>query len=127
MAKTLADKTVDINGKQVGPASTIRMTIKTAVWIIATVFSLVMGILTYSYFDLKGKYGDFVKSVDTKVETMQGDVSNIRLGQEGIRGDIKLILYRLDKETANPSNRPVQDPVLPPEIQNVVIDPDTIQ
>jgi len=126
MPKDLADKTVDINGKQVGPSSTIKMTVKTAIWIIGTVFSLVMGILTYSYFDLKGKYGDFVNSVDEKVETMQDDVSNIRIGQEGIRGDIKLILYRLDKETANPSNRPVQNPVLPPVIENVVAESDTI-
>jgi len=121
MPDDVQDKNVEVNGRKIGANSIIRMNVKTAVWLIGIVFTIVMGILTYSYFDLKGDYGDFVDSVNKSVETMKSDVTTIRVGQEGIKGDIKLILYRLDSEnTVTPTTQPVTQPVLPPSVSNVV-------
>ena len=53
MPNKLSEKEIQINGKVIGFNSIIKLNIKTAFWIISTIFSLVMFILTYSYFDLK--------------------------------------------------------------------------
>lgn len=127
MSEEIRDKNIEVNGKKIGANSIIRLNVKTAIWIIATIFVLVMSILTYSYFDLKSDYSDFVTSVNDKVGYIKTDVGNIRLGQESIKGDIKLILYRLDNTNKKyPTNQPISKPILPPAVSNVS-DIDTIQ
>ncbi len=78
-----------------------------------------MLILTYSYFDLKKdiktEHKEFVKSVDDKVTKIQEDVNNIRIGQESIKGDIKVILDRQTRSTPF-----YVQPSIPPIIPNVV-------
>lgn len=121
MAKKVDDKNVEVNGRVIGANSVIRLNVKTAVWIIGIIFTVVMSILSYSYFDLKKKNAEFVNSVDQKIDEVKEDVTTIRLGQEAIKGDIKLILDRQNRD--NPVNTtayvPVQ-PVVPPTIPNVV-------
>lgn len=136
MAKVLKDKEIDINGKVIGGESLIRLNVKTAIWIIGAIFSIVMSILTWSYFDLKKDVAaseaaamenrkEFVEKVDESVDKMEGDIQTIRIDQATIKGDIKLILDRQTRDNpvrVNP-NIPVST-VAPP----VTLNPsDTIQ
>jgi hypothetical protein len=118
--ETIPEKNVELNGKTFGVNTTIKLSVKTALWLITGVFSLMMIILTYSYFDLKNdvnkKQEDFTNSVNEKVEKIQTDVTNIRLGQEGIKGDIKLILDRQNRDTPIPSTGNYVKPITPPAL-----------
>ena len=75
---------------------------------------------------IKTDFKEFVESVDEKVDEMGTDITNIRIGNEGIKGDIKLILDRQDRDNpVQPSNTMVQ-PTIPPPMTNTVTPPDTI-
>ena len=129
--KPVPDKNVNVNGTVIGASSTVKMSVKTTLWILGAIVGVVMTILTYSYFDLKKDYKtdfkEFVESVDEKVDDMGTDITNIRIGNEGIKGDIKLILDRQNRDNpVQPSNTMVQ-PTIPPSMTNTVIEPDTIQ
>jgi len=121
------DKNVEIDGKTVGGESLIKLNVKTALWIIGAVVSAVMTILTWSYFDLKADWKasqqeilnarkEFIEKVDDKVDNMDKDIQSIRIDQATIKGDIKLILDRQNRDNPvriNP-NISVQ-PTLPPD------------
>lgn len=123
----LKDKQLEVNGKVIGGESLIKMNVKTAVWIIAGIFSIVMSILTYSYFDLKKDVAtaeaeankaqtEFIEKVDEFLEKVDSDVQTIRIDQATIKGDIKLILDRQTRDNpVKTTNVPVQ-PSLPPVI-----------
>ena len=125
------DRNIDVNGNVIGASTTVKMSVKTTLWILGAIVGVVMTILSYSYFDLKKDYKsdfkDFVESVDGKVDAMQTDITNIRIGNEGIKGDIKLILDRQSRDNpVQPTNATVQ-PTVPPPMTNIVTEPDTIQ
>lgn len=107
-----------------GANSTVKLSIKTAFWLLSIIFGLVLSILTYSYYDLKSsvdaKHIEFVNSVNVKVEKIQTDVTNIMLGQESIRGDIKLILDRQSRDVVQQPQptRIYMKPTIPPSISN---------
>ncbi|HUT80598.1 MAG TPA: hypothetical protein VMZ29_05275 [Candidatus Bathyarchaeia archaeon] len=109
MPESIPDKNVQVDGKVIGANSVIKMTAKTAIWIISGIVGIVMTILTWSYFDLRSevrsanseaqqKRDEFVHSVDEKVEKMNDDIQTIRLDQRDIKGDIKLILDRQTRD-----------------------------
>ncbi len=124
MAERIPESNVEIEGHLFGANSIVSLSIKTAVWLLTAIFGLVMGILTYSYFELKGdvnnKHNEFVKSVDEKVIKVQNDVTNIRLGQEEMKGDIKLILDRQIREPIKRSANSYVPSNIPPKVPNVV-------
>jgi len=120
MAKTIPEKNIDINGEVVGANSTIKLSVKTAIWIIGVVVGLVMSILTYAYFDLKkdikASQENFVKNVDENVESMRNDIQDIRVDVATVKGDIKLILDRQTRDNPIKSNPNVSvESITPPE------------
>jgi hypothetical protein len=131
MAKQLKDKEVEINGKVVGGESLIRLNVKTAIWIIGAIFSAVLTVLSWSYFDLKAEVKadsaakeqaqqEFIEKVDEKLEKVDGDVQTIRIDQATIKGDIRLILDRQNRDNpvrANP-NVSVESATPPPTTEN---------
>ena len=123
------DKNVAVNGTIIGASSTVKMSVKTTLWILGAIVGVVMTILTYSYFDLKKDYKndfkEFVESVDGKVDAMGTDITNIRIGNASIKGDIKLILDRQSRDNpVKPTNTAVQ-PTIPPPMTTTVTQPDT--
>ena len=64
----IAEENIEVEGKVIGTGSTIKLSVKTAIWIISSIFTLVMIILTYSYFSLKNANEEFTKTVDDKIE-----------------------------------------------------------
>jgi hypothetical protein len=117
----IPEKNIEIDGKTIGTSSTVKLSIKTALWLISSVFAIVMIILSYSYFDLKSDVSqaqkEFIEKVDNRVEDMKEDITDIKLDQVEIKGDIKLILDRQTRDnpvTTNP-NVSVQ-PVSPPSV-----------
>ena len=120
MGETIPDKNVEVNGKIIGANSTVRLTIKTALWIITGLFGIVITILSYAYFDLKkdlnASHSDFVKNVDDRVHEMTDDIQNIRIDQATIKGDIKLILDRQTRDNPIHEDPNVMvEPTVPPE------------
>lgn len=133
MGETIPDKNVEINGKVIGTNSILKLSVKTALWIIGGIFSLVMSILTYSYFDLKAdvkaaqeadkqSQQEFIEKVDEKVEKMDTDIQTIRIDQATIKGDIKLILDRQTRDNPVRATNVIAQPAVPPPTS-----PDTIQ
>lgn len=125
MGDIIPDKNLEINGKVVGANSILKLSVKTAIWIVAGIFSLVMGILTYSYFDLKSDWKtqkeqdaqiqkEFIEKVDGKVEKMDTDIQTIRIDQATIKGDIKLILDRQTRDNPIRATNISTQPVVPP-------------
>jgi len=120
------DKNIDVNGKIIGGESLIKLNVKTAVWIIGGIFSIVMTILTWSYFDLKKevkafeaseieKQKEFIEKIDDKLEHVDGEVHTIRIDQATIKGDIKLILDRQTRDNPIRANTNVAvQPATPP-------------
>ncbi len=120
------DKNIDVNGKVIGGESLIKLNVKTAVWIIGAIFSIVMTILTWSYFDLKKevkafeaseieKQKEFIEKIDDKLEHVDGEVHTIRIDQATIKGDIKLILDRQTRDNPIRANTNVAvQPATPP-------------
>ena len=49
MAKPVPDKNVEIDGRTVGASTTLKLSVKTAFWIISGIVGAVMTILTWSY------------------------------------------------------------------------------
>lgn len=109
MANEVKDKHVEIDGKQIGGESLIRLNVKTAIWIIGAIFSTVLTVLSWSYFDLKAEVKadseakekaqqEFIEKVDQKLEKVDGDVQTIRIDQATIKGDIRLILDRQNRD-----------------------------
>ena len=123
--KEIPEENIEIGGKLVGSSSTIKLSFKTALIIISGIVTIVISILTYSYFKLKTEVqvqqDEFVKSVNEKVEKIQDDVTNIRIGQEEMRGDIKLILDRQNRDNPiiNTGNKVTS--YIPPVLPNVKI------
>lgn len=119
----IPEKNIEIEGKLMGINSTIKLSVKTAILIISGIIFLVMSILWYSYFKLKNEVktqqDEFVKSVNEKVEKIQTDVTNIRISQEGMRGDIKLILDRQNRDNPIEKTSFNVNSYGPPEIPNV--------
>ena len=113
------DKSIEVDGRVIGQASTVRLSVKTAMWIVAGIFTIVMGILSYAYFDLKKDINasrqKFIETVDGKVDDMTDDVQTIRIDQATMKGDIKLILDRQTRDNPIVVNPNVSvDPTLPP-------------
>jgi hypothetical protein len=132
--KGVPDKNIEVDGKVIGGQSLIRLNVKTALWIIGGIFSIVMTILTYSYFDLKKAvkadqeakdlaHKEFIEKVDGKLDKFDDDVQTIRIDQATIRGDIRLILDRQNRDNPVRTNANVSvQPVVPPPTSS-----DTIQ
>jgi len=124
---TVKDKHVEVDGKQIGGESLIRLNVKTAIWIIGAVFTAVMTVLSWSYFDLKKevkafeeaeaqKQKEFIEQIDGKLDKVDTEVHTIRIDQATIKGDIRLILDRQNRDNpiiANP-NRSVTPSSPPP-------------
>ena len=118
MPDLIPDKNVDINGKIIGANTTVKLSVKTALWVLAAVVGIVMSILTYSYFDLKKDVTEsrkqFIESVNNKVEKIDGNIQTILIDQAVIKGDIKLVLDRQNRDnpirTSNVSIQPVSPP-----------------
>ena len=126
MANTVPDKNIEIGGKTVGASSTIKLSVKTAMWLIGAIVGVVMTILTWSYFDLKADVKafqdadaaaqkEFIGKVDEKLDTMDDDVDAIRIDQADIKGDIRLILDRQTRDNpVRATNRTVESTTPPP-------------
>ena len=134
--KDVPDKNVEVDGKVIGANSILRLNVKTAFWLLTGIFAAVMSILTWSYFDLKGEWKsqeqeiiearkEFIEKVDGKVDQMDDDIQTIRIDQATIRGDIRLILDRQNRDnpvTANP-NVSVESAIPPADIPTEDTDP----
>lgn len=126
----IPDKNVQVNGKLFGANSTIKLSVKTAFWIVTLLFSMITGVLSKSYFSLKKdmntKHTEFVEKVDEKVDEMKQDITTILIGQEGMKGDIKLILDRQDRDNPVRSTNTYVPTVAPPSFTNVVPDENSV-
>lgn len=107
----------------ISPDSTVNLSIKNILWILSGIVSIVMSILTYSYLDLKKDNSEFKKQLlektEERLEKMEDNIVDIKVSQEGMRGDIRIILDRQNRD--NPvitSNRSVEQS-LPPQLPNV--------
>ena len=128
------DKHVEVDGKVIGGESLIRLNVKTAMWIIGGIFSVVMTILTWSYFDLKSDVAasqeaavqarkEFIEKVDGKLDKLGEGVHDIELSVSGmkpvvdqIKEDIDQIIVKQIRDNpvvANP-NRSVTPTTPPP-------------
>ena len=91
-----------VNGRTVGANSTLRLSVKTALWIMGAIVGIVMSILSYAYFDLKkdikASESQFIEKVEESVDKMEEDIQTIRLDQRDIKGDIRLILDRQTRD-----------------------------
>ena len=103
MSKPVPDKNIEINGQTVGANTTVKLSVKTAMWIIGAIVGLVMGILTYSYFDLKQEVAaadaaavkaqkEFVEKVDGKLDELGETVHSIDKSVGKIETNIDHIL-----------------------------------
>ena len=126
------DKHIEVDGKTIGGESLIRLNVKTALWIIGGIVSIVMSILTWSYFDLKSDWKasqqeilearkEFIEKVDSKVDNMDTDIQSIRIDQATIKGDIRLILDRQNRDNpVRATNNPVQPTQPPPTMSDTI-------
>ena len=126
MSDKVKDKHIEVDGKVIGGESLIKLNVKTAIWIIGVIFSIVMSILTWSYFDLKSdvkaaqdkdakSQTEFIEKVDNELEKFGGEVQIIRIDQATIKGDIKLILDRQIRDNPIKSNTNISvQPIIPP-------------
>jgi hypothetical protein len=121
--KEIPEENIEIQGKIIGSNSTIKLSVKTAIWFLTGIVIIVMLILTYSYFKLKDEVNtqqnEFVKSVNEKVEKIQNDVTNIRISQEEMRGNIKLILDRQSRDNPIQNTGTKVYSYVPPSIPNI--------
>jgi len=100
---TVPDKNIQIEGKNIGANTTLKLSVKTALWIMGAIFALVMAILTYSYFDLKSEVEafkaadvqeqkEFIEKVDGKLDKLNDDLKDIQLDQREIKTNLKHIM-----------------------------------
>ena len=122
------DRNLLINNKIIGASSTIKMSVKTGFWVLTFIFGLVATILSYAYFGLKKDYKEdnkeFVKTVEEKMEKVQEDVTDICIGVESMKGDIRLILDRQNRDNPIRATNTYVQPTIPPIIP---IESDTIE
>lgn len=126
MLEELKEKEISINNKIIGVNSIVKLNIKTAFWLVSLVFGLIMTILSYAYFDLKSNIKtqqiEYTKSINEKVENIEKEVVNIRLIQENIKGDIKIILDRQSRDNPiKPTNFKLSTIIPPLLIQDTII------
>jgi hypothetical protein len=118
--KIIPDKNIDINGKTIGVNTTIKLSVKTAFWIMGTTVSLVLSVLTYGYFglkeDVKQYQTEFTTKTNESINNIEEDVTNMRLSIKGIEGDIKLILDRQNRDNPIKSTNIPVNSVMPPLI-----------
>ena len=115
------DKHVEVNGKVIGGESLIRLNVKTALWLIAGIFSVVMTILTWSYVDLKNDVKaaeaeankarkEFIQKVEDKTYDMGESVHRIEVSVEKTSTNVEQIQKDIDRIL----DRQVRDnPVVP--------------
>jgi len=122
MPEEIKDKDIKVDGKTIGFSSIVKLNVKTLLWLFGILY-IVMG---YFYLDqrkeirnassiLQEEKQEFFKGVET---TLYKDITDIKVGMEGIRGEVNLILDRQERD--NPiSNTPTNNtfqPVVPPSI-----------
>ena len=116
--RELKEKEIEIDGKVYGESSSIRLSVKTAIWIAVSIVGLVLGILTYSYFKLKNEVTTsqelFIKTVNESITNMEKNINDIKIDQATIKGDIKLILDRQIRDNPIRSNGSNVQPSMPP-------------
>jgi hypothetical protein len=126
MGEIIPDKNIDVNGRVIGANSTLKLSVKTALWIMGALVGIMMSILTYTYVDLKNdvssSQNEFIEKVDGKIEKMDTDIQTIRIDQATIKGDIKLILDRQTRDNPTRSTNVSAPPAVPPPTSS-----DTIQ
>jgi len=130
MPEEIKDKDIKVGEKTIGFSSIIKLNVKTVFWFFGILY-IAMG---YLYFDqrkdikeastiLQSEKQEFLKGVET---TLYENISDIKVAQEAMRGEIRLILDRQNRD--NPvktnANIPIQ-PVIPPSV--AVNSQDTIQ
>ena len=108
----LGDKEVEVGGQKISPGTTIRFTLKTAMWILGAMY---VG-LGYLYFDLRTEFkeangisteekAEFLKEVDKEYE---GKFTKMFEDISDMKGDIKVILDRTSRQeviTQNPGGQ----------------------
>lgn len=120
MEQQLGDKEVAVGGQKLSAGTTIRFTVKTALWILGALYAA----LGYLYYDLRTEFKEangiskeekveFLKEIEdeyeAKFDDMKDDISDIK-------GDVKVILDRTKRDNpiiVNPSA--TIQPTLPPE------------
>lgn len=106
------DKQIDIGGKVIGENTKITLSVKTSLWIVGVVFSLLSIIFTYTYFDIKSEVGDYKIKLEQSnqelIKEVNMSISNALEKQRDrdvkfiediakIRGDVQLILDRTQR------------------------------
>jgi len=103
MKKTQEEK--QINMDIIGENSSIKLSVRMALWLIGGVFSIVMTILSYSYFDLKRdlyqRQDEFMQGVERSINDIKLTNTTIQIDQATMKGDIKLILERTKRSSNN--------------------------
>jgi len=121
MPEEIKDKDIKVDGKTIGFSSIVKLNVKTLLWLFGILY-LTMG---YLYLDqrkeikdsshvLQSEKQEFFKGVET---TLYRDITDIKVGMEGMRGEINLILDRQERDNpiSNTSHTTVQ-PIVPPPI-----------
>jgi hypothetical protein len=125
MGDTLKDDEVQVGSTKIGGSTLIKFNLKT----LGTIFGLLYLALGYLYFDLRSDLADsveisndekteFLRDVeddwDSKLDQIQEITTMIRLEQANMKGDIKVILDRNQRNTnITPTDNSI-DPVMPP-------------
>ena len=126
MGDDVKDKDVQVDGKTIGFSSIVKLNVKTVFWL----FGILYVVLGYLYFDLRKdtkasnsilqtEKQDFLRGVES---TLYKDITDIKVGMESMKGDIKVILDRQNRDNPiQPTNTSVQ-PIVPPSVANISSD-----
>ena len=118
--EVIKDKDIKVGDKTIGFSSIVKLNVKTLLWVMGILY-IVLG---YLYFDLKKGVSDSSSVLQTEKQeflhgvetTLYRDITDIKVGMEGMRGEINIILdrsNRVNPVTANP-NVAIQPTVPPP-------------
>ena len=123
MPEEIKDKDIKIGNKTIGFSSIVKLNVKTLLWM----FGILYVIMGYLYLDqrkelknsctvLQTEKQEFFKGVET---TLYKDITDIRVGMESMKGDIRIMLDRQNRDNPiQPTNRSVQ-PIFPPPIETI--------
>ena len=121
MVDSIKDKDIIVGDKTIGFSSIVKLNVKTLLWIMGILY-IVLG---YLYFDLKKEVNnasgvlqtekqEFLHGVET---TLYRDITDIKVGMEGMRGEINIILDRSNRDNpVTPNANTTILPVIPPPV-----------
>jgi hypothetical protein len=121
----LNEKDIEIGGKVVGFSTTIKMSVKTTLWIMGVLWFALTGLYGYTFLDMKKSMKDTLKEqnewVLDELNIINDKLIETKIDVESIKGDVKLILDRQTRDNPVTYNPYVNvNPQLPPSVSDSV-------